>query len=147
MNVRNFSLSGQNKIPPSVKHFVIKRYETGTCSRRLSDTPLGVACDQILTLPELRNSVRSWILRGGTKSRDFVESSEQGLQQVLNSDKMSAYGGSNSRINTLGRRVNSRPDLASGYMMGGNGYQTEYSEYRTFSKNSMGGGGGGGGQG
>lgn len=76
-----------------------------------------------------------------------VESSERGLQQVLNSDKMSAYGGSNTRINTLGRRVNSRPDLAGGYMMGGNGYQTEFSEYRTFSKNSMGGGGGGGGQG
>lgn len=68
---------------------------------------------------------------------------------MLNSDKMSAYGGSNPRINTLGRRVNSRPDLAGGFMIGGgNGYQNEYTtEYRTFSKNSMGGGGGGGGQG
>ncbi|XP_062386332.1 desmoplakin-A isoform X1 [Sardina pilchardus] len=59
---------------------------------------------------------------------------------------MSAYGGSNQRINTLGRRANSRPDL-SGYMMGGNGYQTEYSEHQYFSKGSLGGGGGGGGGG
>ncbi|XP_031418837.1 desmoplakin isoform X2 [Clupea harengus] len=61
---------------------------------------------------------------------------------------MSAYGGSNPRINTLGRRINSRTDLSGGYnFVGGNGHQTEYVEYHT-SKNSLaGGGGGGGGQG
>ncbi|KAL2097275.1 hypothetical protein ACEWY4_006482 [Coilia grayii] len=56
---------------------------------------------------------------------------------------MSTYGGSNQRINTLGRRVNST-DFDRGYnFAGGNGYEYQ-SEYQSFSKNSLGGGGGGG---
>lgn len=59
---------------------------------------------------------------------------------------MSAYGGSNPRINTLGRRVNSQ-DFDRGYNFGGgNGYDYQ-SEYQSFSKTSLGGGGGGGGGG
>lgn len=68
--------------------------------------------------------------------------------------------GSQSRLPTIIRRTNSRPDLTSGsftiprndgsqVFVGGNGYQQEYGDgynySQTFSKTSMGGGGGGGG--
>ncbi|CAB1326337.1 unnamed protein product [Coregonus sp. 'balchen'] len=70
--------------------------------------------------------------------------------------------GSQSRLPTMSRRTNSRPDLTSGsftiprndsnqVFVGGNGYQQEYGDgyiySQTFSKSSMGGGGGGGGGG
>ncbi|XP_013995691.1 desmoplakin isoform X2 [Salmo salar] len=70
--------------------------------------------------------------------------------------------GSQSRLPTMIRRSNSRPDLTSGsftiprndgsqVFVGGNGYQQEYGDgytySQTYSKSSLGGGGGGGGGG
>ncbi|XP_021469161.2 desmoplakin isoform X2 [Oncorhynchus mykiss] len=67
--------------------------------------------------------------------------------------------GSQSRLPTIIRRTNSRPDLTSGsftiprndgsqVFVGGNGYQQEYGDgytySQTYSKSSLGGGGGGG---
>nr|XP_029498677.1 desmoplakin-like isoform X2 [Oncorhynchus nerka] len=67
--------------------------------------------------------------------------------------------GSQSRLPTMIRRTNSRPDLTSGsftiprndgsqVFVGGNGYQQEYGDgytySQTYSKSSLGGGGGGG---
>ncbi|XP_051555480.1 desmoplakin-like isoform X1 [Myxocyprinus asiaticus] len=74
---------------------------------------------------------------------------------------MSLYG-SQTRLNQMSRRSNSRPDLTTvGYslprtdggqmFMSGNGFQSEYNDgytqtfTNTFSRNSLGGGGGGGG--
>uniref|UniRef100_A0A4W5L1N1 Desmoplakin n=1 Tax=Hucho hucho TaxID=62062 RepID=A0A4W5L1N1_9TELE len=72
---------------------------------------------------------------------------------------ISMYG-SQSRLPTMIRRTNSRPDLTSGsftiprndgsqVFVGGNGYQQEYGDgytySQTYSKSSLGGGGGGGG--
>uniref|UniRef100_A0A674F2L7 Desmoplakin n=1 Tax=Salmo trutta TaxID=8032 RepID=A0A674F2L7_SALTR len=74
---------------------------------------------------------------------------------------ISMYG-SQSRLPTMIRRSNSRPDLTSGsftiprndgsqVFVGGNGYQQEYGDgytySQTYSKSSLGGGGGGGGGG
>ncbi|XP_051984472.1 desmoplakin-like isoform X2 [Xyrauchen texanus] len=76
---------------------------------------------------------------------------------------MSSYG-SQTRLNQMSRRSNSRPDLTTvGYslprtdggqmFMSGNGYQSDYNDgytqtvSHTFSKNSLGAGGGGGGGG
>uniref|UniRef100_A0A8C7I032 Desmoplakin n=1 Tax=Oncorhynchus kisutch TaxID=8019 RepID=A0A8C7I032_ONCKI len=71
---------------------------------------------------------------------------------------ISMYG-SQSRLPTMIRRTNSRPDLTSGsftiprndgsqVFVGGNGYQQEYGDgytySQTYSKSSLGGGGGGG---
>uniref|UniRef100_A0A8C7M2B8 Desmoplakin a n=1 Tax=Oncorhynchus mykiss TaxID=8022 RepID=A0A8C7M2B8_ONCMY len=71
---------------------------------------------------------------------------------------ISMYG-SQSRLPTIIRRTNSRPDLTSGsftiprndgsqVFVGGNGYQQEYGDgytySQTYSKSSLGGGGGGG---
>ncbi|XP_058605049.1 desmoplakin-A isoform X2 [Onychostoma macrolepis] len=72
-----------------------------------------------------------------------------------------SLSGSQTRLHTIGRRSNSRPDLtAVGYSLprndgaqyyaSGNGYQSEYNDgytqtmTQTFSRNSQGGGGGGG---
>uniref|UniRef100_A0A8C2B214 Desmoplakin a n=1 Tax=Cyprinus carpio TaxID=7962 RepID=A0A8C2B214_CYPCA len=72
-----------------------------------------------------------------------------------------SLSGSQTRLHTIGRRSNSRPDLTTvGYslprndgapfMMSGNGYQSEFNDgytqtiAHTFSRNSQGGGGGGG---
>ncbi|KAI1889212.1 hypothetical protein AGOR_G00176790 [Albula goreensis] len=61
-----------------------------------------------------------------------------------------SISGSQRALNTVGRRSNSRPDLAYGYarseMHGGNGYMSEYGGYNTYSytKTSAGGGYGGG---
>nr|XP_057924098.1 desmoplakin-A-like isoform X2 [Doryrhamphus excisus] len=71
---------------------------------------------------------------------------------------MSMFGGSTSRLASMGQRSNSRPDLSSSsfrndnVFMGGNGFQTGeyqmgdggYTYTSTFSRSSMHGGGGGG---
>lgn len=72
---------------------------------------------------------------------------------------MSMYGGSTSKLASMGQRSNSRPDLASAsfrndVFVGGNGFQGDYHPGEvgytytsaTFSRNSMHGGGGAGGQ-
>lgn len=78
---------------------------------------------------------------------------------VLQSSTEMSLSGSQTRLHTIGRRSNSRPDLTSvgyslprndgaPYVTSGNGYHSEFNDgyaqtiTHTFSRNSQGGGGG-----